>query len=861
MKNENYSNELNRLLSFMEEKLVEEMPTAIFNLDYFILAILDQKDSFIYKRLDDNLTEMTLETLFNAYYQLARQKRLSGIRPNREIKYDSKLQKALEKADEQRTKLGDEKITSEHVFLSILEDENEDNKIRKVFNKAGVEYNIFFEKISSDRNDYTDEEIDVQEIDIPQIPQTGGATVIKISGVEAPPDFVNTIMSGIVPGMVPGSPITPQNNKHKKKSTGAIETFCTNLNKLAAEGKIDRLVGREKEVNAIVRVLGRRKKNNVILVGQGGAGKTAIAEGIAYLIEQGSVPPLLYGKKIVSLDMTAIMAGTSLRGMFEDRVKGLLEDLTNDKSYILLIDGIDSVLGASNGQNDYDISAMLSHALDNGDIQVIGTSDFKGYRNTFDRDPSLARKFQKVIVDVPSREECFKILDSTKEYYENFHKVVYTKEAIEACVELAEKYITERNLPDSAIDIIDEVGSSVSLNNQVDERINDLRHELTELRKSINLYKSKDDFEEADKLSDKERELTLKLIEANKTFEEKKNNVTPHVITKDEILNIVSFKTGVPISKLSVDDKKRIATIDQRIKKEVIGQDTAIDNVCKAIKRNRVGLRNGRTYGAFLFIGKSGVGKTILAKKIAKEVFGDEEALVRFDMSEYSDRTSVNKLIGSNAGYIGYENGGVMTEEIKNKKHCVILLDEIEKADPEVYNIFLQVFDEGFLTDNTGQKIDFKNTIIILTSNVGTKVASELSKGIGFNENEEKNNQKILLKELKKRFPPEFLNRLDDIIYFNNLTDDNLREIVKLEMNKSVKRANNIGYNIEYGDDAIEWILNIAKEEKDFGARPIIRAIESSFEDKITDLLLENDYEPSYTFKISCSPADGVKVS
>lgn len=858
MKNEKYSNELNRLLTYMEDKLSEEMPTAIFNLDYFILAILDQKDSFIYRRLDENLTEMTLETLFNVYYQLVKQRRLSGIRPHREVKYDSKFQKILELADGEREKLQDEKISSEHVFLAILNDESDENKIRKVFNKAGVEYNLLLDRISTSQNETVEEEIpeETEEVQPPMMPP-GTTTMIKIEGVDDP-QMINTIMSSIMPGAVE---MARPNTGGGKKSKKNIEAYCVNLNKLAAEGKIDRLVGREKEVASIVRVLGRRKKNNVILVGQGGAGKTAIAEGIAYLIEQGSVPPLLYGKKIVSLDMTAIMAGTSLRGMFEERVKGLLDELTSDKSYILLIDGIDSVLGARNGQNDYDISAMLSHSLDNGDIQVIGTSDFKGYRNTFDKDPSLSRKFQKIIVEAPTRDECYNILNSTKEYYENYHNVKYTKEAIDACVELAEKYITERNLPDSAIDILDEVGSSKSLNNMVDERINDLRHELTELRKSIIAFKNEDKYEQADNLSDKERELTLKLIDANKTFEEKKKTAEPREITKEDIMEIVSDKTKIPLSKLSADDKKRIATIDQRIKKEVIGQDYAIDNVCRAIKRNRVGLRNGRTYGSFLFIGKTGVGKTLLAKKLAKEVFGDEDALVRFDMSEYADKTSVNKLIGSSAGYVGYEDGGVMTEEIKNKKHCVILLDEIEKADPEVYNIFLQVFDEGFLTDNTGQKVDFKNTIIILTSNVGTKAAAEFGKGIGFGDGKEddKNNKKILLKELKKKFPPEFLNRLDDIIYFNNLTDDNLNDVIKLEMEKMVKRAKGIGFDVTYDEGSINYILDIVKEDKEFGARPIIRAIEDAFEDKITDLILENDYE-NHTFEITVTPEKGLEI-
>jgi len=843
MQNEKYSNELNRLLTFMEEKLIEEMPTAVFNLDYFILAILNQKDSFIYRRLDDNLTQMTLDTLFNAYYQLVDQKKLTAIRPNREIAYDSKFQKALSDAEKQRDILHDDKITSEHVFLALLSDDAEDDKSKKIFNKAGIEYNILLEKITDNKNEEMSEEPqEPQHLNLPP-----GATVMHFNVPEGedPQAYINNILQNQM-----GFNVNEQKETNKKGSTKAINTYCTNLNKLANEGKIDKLVGRENEVNAIVRVLGRRKKNNVILVGDSGSGKSAIASGIACLIEEGNVPPLLYGKKIVSLDMTAIIAGTTLRGMFEERVKALLDELKANKTYILLIDDIDSVLAQRTGGNDYDISAMLSHALDNGEIQVIGTSDYKGYRNTFDKNPSLARKFQKVIVDAPTKAEATHILYSIKEYYEKFHNVSYPKETIDECVSLAEKYITERNLPDSAIDILDEVGSYKSINNQVDERINKLRQNINDIKKQISTLKKKDNYEEADSLSNKEREMTIQLIDANKEYEEKKKKSEPTIITPDDIMEIISMKTKIPISKLSVNDKHRIANMNDRIKEEVIGQDEAVDEVCKVIKRNRVGLRSGRTYGTLLLLGKSGVGKTLLAKKVAKEVFGDEDALVRFDMSEYSDKTSVNKLIGASAGYVGYEEGGVMTERIKNKKHCVILLDEIEKADKEVYNMFLQVFDEGFLTDNTGQKIDFKNTIIMLTSNVGVRTANEFGTSMSFNNNKDENVKRILSKELKREFPPEFLNRLDGIIYFNNLTDENLKNIIKIEVNKVKNRLIELGFDMEYTEQVVDYILNVVKDDKEFGARPVIRAIQSEIEDKITDLLLENSYDNGHSFSI-----------
>lgn len=856
--NEKFSNELTRLLTFIEERLVPEHPTAVVTLEYFVLAIFDQKDSFIYKIFYDNMLSTNIEALYEAYYHLVSQKALTAIRPNREIKYDYKFQKALEDADKEREKLGSEKITSEHVFLAILADNRDDNKIKKVFETAAMSYATLFDKVKTKKKmeDSSILEDKLKE----QLPPKQGSdpkngarpTVIEVRATgENPNDIVNAIMNGF-------SGMRGQQGNQNLGEDSALNQYCTNLNQQVREGKIDKLVGREKELEAIIRVLGRRKKNNAILVGNGGVGKSAILEGLAYIIEHNEVPPILYGKQIMSLNMTALMSGTTLRGMFEERVNELLKELSKNKQYLLVIDNIDSTLSAKNGSEDFGLASMLSHALDNGDIQVIGTADFKGYRNTFDKDPSLGRKFQKIIVDAPTKEETLTILNNICKYYEDFHRVKYEQEAINSCVELAEKYITERNLPDSAIDILDEVGSNLSPNNKTSPSIEKASKDLKDIQAQIEKFKSEDDYESADALNELEMSAKLKLIEVTKQYDAEVENVS---VTKDDIYDIVSLKTGIPISKLSVDDKTRVASMDARIKQEVIGQDEAVDAVCKAIKRNRIGIKSGRTYGAFLFLGGTGRGKSLLAKKLAKEVFGDENNLVRFDMSEYMDKTSVNKLIGANPGYVGYEEGGLMTEQIKNKKHCVILLDEIEKADPEVYNIFLQVFDEGFLTDNSGMKVDFKNTIIILTSNAGAKAASDFGKGIGFTENVDQNSKKILMKKLKNRFPPEFLNRLDDIVYFNKLSDDNLCEIVKLELNKFKTRINEIGHDIEYDDSAVKHILELVKTESEFGARPIIRAIENEYEDRITDLLLANDYQDKHTFKISCLAKDQVSVA
>ena len=545
--------------------------------------------------------------------------------------------------------------------------------------------------------------------------------------------------------------------------------------------------------------------------------------------------------------MTALMAGTTLRGMFEERVKGILDEMKADGNFILFIDNIGQAL-ADKGKNDYDISSMLSHALENGEAQVIGTSDFKSFRSTFDKDPSLSRRFQKIIIEAPTVEDSINILMNTKKYYEKYHNVIYTEDAIKDCVYLSEKYITERNLPDSAIDIIDEAGSMVSTSVRTNPELVNLRKKIEETKSQMEIEKNNENFKKFDEL-----EVVLKNLD--KEYTQKKNESdknaakNPSLITTDTILNVISLKTGIPISKLSADDKKKLVEINDRLKAEVIGQDEAIDTICKALKRGRVGLGTNKCMASFLCVGKTGVGKTLIAKKLAKEMFGDEKSLIRFDMSEFPDKTAVNKLIGSNPGYVGYEEGGILTEAVKNRKYCVLLLDEIEKADPEVYNIFLQVLDEGFLTDNSGMKVDFKNVIVLFTSNVGTKAANDFGKGIGFNEDTDENSKKILLKELKKRFPPEFLNRLNSVIYFNNLTDDNLKSIIGLEIEKTQDRLNKLGFGLKVDDKVISKILDIVKDEKEFGARPIARAIQDEIEDKITDCLLERDYDKNYIFK------------
>lgn len=833
------SDELAALLDYIENNLSKELPTLTIDINYFLLGVLSQKDNDLFYRLNSCMTTNALQSMYNAWYQVVSSRTIAAVKPNRAPTYDNKMREMLVKAENEAKTLESEEMTSEHLFLAILGDVDDGNKIRKVFNKAGITYGIMRNKVKEGR---PLEDREIGKVTLPDGTQTE-IRMIKASSLEEAKKKFKKMMNlgdmGDIEGLMPGM-------QKKLGKNGYVEEYCTDLNKLAEKGKIEKLVGRDREVGEIIRILGRKKKNNAILVGGEGVGKTAIGESIAWKIVHGDVPEFLLNKKIVSLDMTALMAGTTLRGMFEERVKGILDNVRDNPTYILFMDNIGAIL-ADKGKNDFEISSMLARALENGEIQVIGTSDFASYRKTFDKDPSLARRFQRIIVEAPTPNESIEILSGLRDSYEKYHNVKYTDDAIVACVRLAERYISERNLPDSAIDILDEAGAHKSLVQEPEE--------LRISRFQIKQYE--DELKNSPENADKE------IIESNKKLMEEEyakmkaefdeyRKEHPIEVTKEDILEIVSKKTNIPVNNLTADDKKKLANMDERLKEGVIGQDEAIETICKALKRNRIGLRKGGCMYSAIEIGKTGVGKTLIAKKLAKELFGDEKALVRFDMSEFSDKVSVNKLIGSNPGYVGYEEGGQLTEAIKNKKHCVLLLDEIEKADPEVYNVFLQVLDEGFLTDNSGMKVDFSNVIVLFTSNVGAKSAADFGKGIGFTENVEERTKKILTKELKNRFTPEFLNRIDDVIYFNSLTDDNLKDIIRIEMNKLSDNVVSIGHEMEYDEDVVDYILSIVKEDKDFGARPILRAIQDNIEDKITDAILNNDYDGSHSFKISC---------
>ena len=829
---EHFSEELKVVFSFLENVILEEHPTTTVSLPYIILAILSERNCKAYSVIERMITTSSIESLNIMLLEQIRGNELMSMRPNRRYQLDQQANELLSRAElekSQTSKLSKEntdKIDSIHLMLALLN--GPDNDIKKGFQNVGIDYGQFLSKAYDNTESGTRMSVGDMIKDVLNLPPN--AVRIEMMPTE---------------GMDPSNPMAMMFGQTPTPKKNSMKSFCTDLTEMAAQGKLDKLVGREMEINKIFRVLGRRKKNNILLLGDGGVGKTAIINGIAQKMIDGDVPRPLRGKKIYSLDMTAIIAGTQFRGMLEERFKALFNELKKDKDIILFIDDIHQIV--NDGKNDMDISEMVNKSMSNGDIQVIGCTTYKLYKKTIENNSSLDRKFQKINIDPETIENSIKILNDVKGYYENYHHVKYTDKAITDCVILANKYIPERLLPDSAIDIIDEAGSYIAMNRQPSQDVLNIEQQMKDINKRRAKAIADDKPQDAAKDDAEVNRLMARLLEA-KREEQKEENRTE--ITSDDVYKIVSEKTGIPISRLSVDEKKSLAHIDDSIKKVVIGQDEAIDLICQAIKRNRIGLSAKNKPVSALFIGNSGTGKTLIAKTLAKEVFGDEKYLVRFDMSEYADKTSVSKLIGTGAGYIGYDSGGLLTEAIKRNKYCVLLCDEIEKADPDIYNVFLQIMDEGRVTDNTGNIVDCKNLILIFTSNVGTKEAMENGEMIGFtspgNDIHKKN---ILRKELKNKFAPEFINRIDEIVYFNGLTDDNFRDIIRLEMNKTKAKVEEIGYEFNYDDTAVEYIFDRIAKEKEYGARPIIRTIQDEIENKITDIILESDSKDGFSIR------------
>ncbi len=639
---------------------------------------------------------------------------------------------------------------------------------------------------------------------------------------------------------------SPTAKSSKKSKTPVLDNFGRDLTVLAEEDKLDPVVGRSKEIERVSQILSRRKKNNPLLIGEPGVGKSAIAEGLALRIVKRKVSRILFDKRVVTLDLASLVAGTKYRGQFEERMKAVMNELEKNDDIILFIDEIHTIVGAGGATGSLDASNMFKPALARGEIQCIGATTLDEYRQYIEKDGALERRFQKVIVEPTTVEETIEILTNIKEKYEDHHNVTYTDDAIEACVKLTNRYMTERFLPDKAIDALDEAGSRVHITNiDVPKKVLDLERKLEEVRELKSTVVKKQKYEEAAKLRDDEKNLEKELSIAQEKWEEE-SKLHKEIVSEENVADVVSMMTGIPVNRIAQTESNKLAELPDSIKKKVVGQSEAVAKVAKAIQRNRAGLKDpNKPIGSFIFLGQTGVGKTQLAKVLAKELFDNEDTLIRIDMSEYMEKFAISRLVGAPPGYVGYEEGGQLTEKVRRKPYSVVLLDEIEKAHPDVFNMLLQILDDGYITDSLGRKIDFRNTIIIMTSNIGARKLKDFGQGVGFGtsarQNQADENAKSVIQNaLKKTFAPEFLNRVDDVVVFNPLEREHIHKIIDIELAKLFARIKDLGYDLSLSDEAKDYISDKGFD-KDYGARPLKRAIQKYIEDALAEEIISSN--------------------
>ena len=743
-----------------------------------------------------------------------------------EISFSKQAERVLKKSILERKNLVEDEIKTIHVLLSILLDDN--NIVTTTLKHLHLDYDIILEEYQSlninitseDKNPYSEEDLNDDDIFGP-------------------------------------SSSEPQTKKHSPKSTTPVlDNFGRDLTLYAKEGKLDPIVGRNKEIERVSQILSRRKKNNPILVGEPGVGKSAIAEGLALRIVDRKVSRNLFNKRIIMLDLAAIVAGTKYRGQFEERLKSIITELENNKDIILFIDEIHTLVGAGGASGSLDASNMFKPALARGEVQCIGATTLNEYRQHIEKDGALERRFQKIIVNPASVNETIEILMNIKHKYEDHHNVTYTEDAIKSCVHLTNRYISDRFFPDKAIDALDEAGSRVHITNiKVSKKITDLEIKINETTTNkINSIKQQR-FEIAAKLRDEEK-LLIQTLEKEKRKWEKTTKSKREVVTEKNIEDVVSIMTGIKVQSIASKEKKVLSNMANKINKSIIGQNEAVKKVVNAIRRNRAGLKDpNKPIGSFMFIGPTGVGKTHLTKALSLEMFDSEDALIRIDMSEYMEKFAISRLIGAPPGYVGYEEGGQLTEKVRRRPYSVVLLDEIEKAHPDISNLLLQILDEGKITDSLGRTIDFRNTIIIMTSNIGSRQIKEYGNGIGFNTSTKENNfddesKSIIEKALKKQFSPEFLNRIDETILFKSLNKDDILKIIDLEINLIIKRIKDLGYTAKISKSAKVYIAEEGFDRKN-GVRPLKRAIQRLSEDPISELIIDSKIIKGETINVS----------
>ncbi|NQD71471.1 ATP-dependent Clp protease ATP-binding subunit [Sphingobacterium shayense] len=704
-------------------------------------------------------------------------------------------------------------IGTEHLLLAILRDE--ENIASQVLQNFSITYDLFKNEVEQNKTTITDE--------APNSP----------AGDD---DFADDDQQFSAPKKV----------SDIKSKTPVLDNFGRDLTKAAEDGKLDPIVGREREIERVSQILSRRKKNNPILIGEPGVGKSAIAEGLALRIVQRKVSRVLFNKRVVTLDLASLVAGTKYRGQFEERMKAVMNELEKSPDVILFIDEIHTIVGAGGASGSLDASNMFKPALARGEIQCIGATTLDEYRQYIEKDGALDRRFQKVVIEPASHEETIEILNRIKDKYEEHHNVTYTDDAIEACVALTTRYITDRFLPDKAIDALDEAGSRVHLNNiHVPQSIIEIEEKIEEVKVEKNKVVRSQKYEEAAKLRDTEKKL-LEQLEKEKSAWEAETKSKRYAVTEDNVAEVVSMMTGIPVQRVNQSDSQKLLNMGELVKGRIIGQDDAVQKLVKAIQRTRAGLKDPKKpIGSFVFLGPTGVGKTELAKELARFMFDSEDALIQIDMSEYMEKFAVSRLVGAPPGYVGYEEGGQLTEKVRRKPYAVVLLDEIEKAHPDVFNLLLQVLDEGQLTDSLGRKVDFRNTIIIMTSNIGARQLKEFGQGVGFSTSAKVNqadthSRGVIETALKRAFAPEFLNRIDDVIVFNSLTKENIFKIIDIELQYLFNRIQGLGYQISLTDKAKDFIAEKGYDTN-FGARPLKRAIQKYLEDPIAEEILKGE--------------------
>ena len=828
-----FSKKVSEILAFSREEAVR-LASASVGPEHLLMALLRQREGVIYDYMTDNFCD--IKSIKTALEE--RVKNDDNSRPGNtfEVVLNEHASNILKLAVLEARMQSAAIVTESHLFLAILHDQT-DNGAKEVLECN----NIFYDDVKQ------------------YLQQT--ATKPK-DGLSLSDDDEEDFEEPAHNDKQGQNSQTSTQRRSPKSGTPVLDNFGTDLTQAAAEGKLDPVVGRESEIERVIEILGRRKKNNPVLIGEPGVGKSAIVEGIAQLIVNKRTSPILYNKRIINLDMTSIVAGTKYRGQFEERIKALIKEMEQNPDVIIFIDEIHTMVGAGSTPGSMDAANILKPALARGTIQCIGATTLDEYRNSIEKDGALERRFQKVIVEPTNVEQTITILHNIKERYEQHHHVSYTDDAILACVKLTDRYITDRFFPDKAIDALDEVGSRVHLKHaQVPPEIIAKEKDITFVKEKKNQAVKNQNFELAAGYRDRQLVLEKELADLQQNWSQGDGGER-EVITDVEVANVVSMMSGVPVQRMEEAEGIRLKNMAEDLKKEVIAQDKAIEKMVKAIQRNRVGLKDpNHPIGAFMFLGPTGVGKTYLAKKLAEQMFGSEDALIRIDMSEYSESFNTSRLVGAPPGYVGYEEGGQLTEKVRRKPYSIVLLDEIEKAHGNVFNILLQVLDEGRLTDGLGRLIDFRNTVIVMTSNAGTRQLKDFGRGVGFNagslglamdEKDKEYARSIIQKSLSRQFSPEFLNRLDEIITFDQLDLAAIKRIIDVELKGLLKRVENLGYHLVISDEAKEFVASKGYDVQ-FGARPLKRAIQTYIEDGVCEKMLSNELTEGCTIKVDKS--------